>query len=118
MKEDKEQTKSCGDVSLEALAARSHEETLTAHEGPMGDEYPTPEQVMVRHAVKYLTDKQRAVWEYWNFDKLTQDEIAKKMRITRQAVAKHIKAAEKRITKWCQSNLGAYNLIKQEMEKE
>lgn len=114
----KERIKSCGDVSLEALAAQSHEETLTAHEGPTGDEYPTPEQVMVRYAIKYLTPKQRAIWEYHIFDKLTQDEIAEKMRITQQAVAKHIKAAERRITKYCKSNLGAYQLIKKEMEKE
>lgn len=81
------------------------------------NEHPTPEQLLVRQAVKYLTPKQRVIWEYYNYDRLTQDEIAVKLRITQPVVAKHIKATEKRIVKWVKSNMAAYNLIKAEMER-
>ena len=79
-----------------------------------GSEHPSVEQMFIRQAIKYLTPKQRAVWEYYNYDQLTQDEIAEKLSITHQGVAKHIKAIEKRISKWCKSNMGAYELLKKD----
>lgn len=99
-------------VSLERLSPdHAFQEPVAAQK------HPSPEQLLVREAAKYLTAKQKRVWELYNYDKLTQDEIGAKLGITHQGVAKHIKAIEKRIAKWVKSNIAAYNLIKEEMEK-
>ena len=74
--------------------------------------HPSPEQMLLREAVKYLTPKQKRVWELYNFDKLTQDEIAQKLGVRQQTVQESIKAIEARITKWVASNMGAYELLK------
>jgi len=92
-------------------------------EWPNGDEVaeneqPTVEQMFIRQAVKYLTPKQRAIWEYWNYDRLTQDEIAEKLNMKQQNVSNSIKAIEKRIAKWCKSNEASYRLLKNEFGKE
>jgi len=76
-----------------------------------GSKHPTVEQMFLRQAIKYLTPKQRAIWEYYNYDRLTQDDIAEKLHISQQAVAKHIKAIEKRIAKYCKDNKGAYDVL-------
>lgn len=80
-------------------------------------QHPSPEQSLLREAVKRLTPKQRRVWELYNFDRLTQDEIAKRLKISQPVVAKHIKACEKKITKWIQNNMGAYKLLKSDFER-
>jgi RNA polymerase sigma factor (sigma-70 family) len=77
-------------------------------------EHPTIEQMFMRQAVKYLTPKQKQVWELHNFDRLTQDEIGTKLGISHQAVCKHIRACEARITKYCRDNQGAYEVLKAE----
>lgn len=79
--------------------------------------HPTPEQLLIREAAKCLTTKQKTVWELYNFDRYTQDEIAKKLGISQPVVAKHIKSIENRIKRWVKGNLAAYNLIKREMER-
>ena len=79
-----------------------------------GRMHPTPEQLLIREAVKRLTIKQTVVWEYYSYDRFTQDEIAKKLGITQQGVAHHIKRIEARITKWVASNAGTYALLKQD----
>lgn len=115
MKQEKTRAKNTRDVSLELIP----ENRLPA-ERPYDEnsECPSAEQAMLRQAARHLTSKQRQVWDLYNYDKLTQDEIGVKLGITHQGVAKHIKAIEKRVAKWCKSNMAAYNLIKQEMEKE
>jgi len=75
-------------------------------------EHPSPEQLLIRQAIKYLTPKQQMVWELWNYDKLTQDEIAEKLDKDQSTIARTIKACEKRIAKWVKNNMGAYNLLK------
>lgn len=99
-------------VSLESLSPTSH--LLIVKEGPTGAEHPSVEQMFIRQAVKYLTPKQRAIWEYHNYDRLTQDEIAFKMRMKQQNVSRAIKAIERRIAKYCKDNKGAYLLLKTE----
>jgi RNA polymerase sigma factor (sigma-70 family) len=83
-----------------------------------GEKYPTPEQMLVRQATKYLTPKQKKVWEFHNFDRLTQDEIALKLGINQSTVARTIKACENRIAKYCRDNYGAYELLKRDYENE
>ena len=99
-------------VSLESL------ENYPAPEYDENREHPSVEEMFIRQAVKYLTPKQRAVWEYHNYDRLTQDEIAEKLHISQPVVAKHIKAIEKRIAKWCKSNEGAYKMLKAEYRQK
>lgn len=109
---------SCGDVSFDGLEIDSDKlRSLKAKEYDKSSEHPTPEMLLIREAVKYLTPKQRAVWEYHSYDKLTQDEIAKKLKISQQMVAQHVAAAERRIAKWCKSNMGAYELLKSDFER-
>lgn len=91
-------------------------ENVPAPEQDLGLRHPTPEMLLIREAVKYLTPKQRKVWEYHTYDRLTQDEIAHKLKISQPMVAQHIQAAEKRIVKWCKSNMGAYKLLKTDLE--
>lgn len=81
-------------------------------------EHPTPEQVILREATKYLTREQRAIWEYHNYDQLTHEQIAEKLGVSHQNITKRIKVIEKKITKWVQSNMTAYNLIKENTKKE
>jgi len=87
-------------ISLDAF----EHEFLMQKETDVNVKHPSPEQLLIRQATKYLTAKQRVVWELHNFDKLTQDEIASKLKISQQAVAKHIKACEVRIVKWVKNN--------------
>lgn len=87
-------------------------DTLEAPEYDEGREHPTPEQLLMRQAAKYLTPKQKKVWEMHNYDRLTQEEIATKMGISQSMVSQHIKAIEARIAKWCKANMGAYELLK------
>ena len=78
-------------------------------------EHPTPEQLLLREALNVLSDKQRDIWELWNYDKLTQDEIAKKVKMHQPHVAREIKKIEAMIAKWVKSNIGAYKLLKSDL---
>jgi RNA polymerase sigma factor (sigma-70 family) len=81
-------------------------------------ENATYEQLMIRQALKRLTTKQVQVWELWNYEKLTQDEIAEKLKISQPVVAKHIKAIEKKIVKYCQSHMQAYEAMKETEQRQ
>ncbi len=109
---------SCGDISLDMERGDPLEEAIPAKEYDKNSEHPTPEQLLIREAIKWLTPKQRKVWEYHNYDRLTQDEIAKKLGIAQQVVGRHIKACESRIAKWVRSNMGAYNLLKSDLGEQ
>ena len=107
---------SCGNVSLDGLDIDSDKlRSLRAKEYDKSSEHPTPEMLLIREAVKYLTPKQREAWEYANYDKLTEDQIAKKLKISRDSAHDRLEGAQKRIIKWCKSNMGAYNLLKQDL---
>ena len=111
---------SCGDVSLDAGDQESESilSKLEAKEYDSSSEHPTPEQLLVREAVKFLTPKQKKVWELYNYDRLTQDEIAKKLGVRQQTIQESIKGIEHRIAKWVKSNMGAYNLLKKEYSED
>ncbi len=81
-------------------------------------ERATTEQIMVRQAIKYLTPIQRRVWELYNYDRLTQDEIAKRLGKKRTTIETQIRQCEARIVKWCTANMEAYKLIKKEAEND
>lgn len=113
---------SCGHVSYDGMAIDPSKNRLLSYTEHDGDEdinkHPSVEEMFIRQAIKFLTPKQRAIWEYYNYDRLTQDEIATKMRMGQANVAHSIKAIERRITKWCQSNAGAYQLLKAEYKEK
>lgn len=98
------------------LSSRSWNK-IEAYEYDPASEHSAPEVLLLREAVKYLTPKQRKVWEYHAYDKLTQDEIAQKVQTSRQMVQQHLQAAERRIAKWCKSNMGAYKLMQSSLEE-
>ncbi len=75
--------------------------------------HPSPEQLLLREALKRFTPKQKKIWEFHNYDRLTQDEIALKMKTSRQVIARHIKACEKKITKYVSMFKGFSNALNQ-----
>lgn len=79
--------------------------------------HPTPEQLLIHAAVRFLTPKQRKLWELVNYSQLPQDEIAKALGISQQAVSAGQKAIEKRISKWVKSNMGTYALLRGDYDK-
>ena len=77
--------------------------------------HPKPEELMLKQALKTLTKKQIHVWELYAYDRMTLEDIAKLKRVTKQAISKQIKTIEKRIATYIKSNMGAYNLLKEEL---
>lgn len=98
-------------VSIDAF-----EEEFFTEKSSVSEEHPTTEQLMLRQALKRLTVKQAEIWNLWNYDRMTQDEIATKLNIAQPVVAKHIKAIEKKITKYCQQRIEVYKLLKEQEE--
>jgi hypothetical protein len=80
--------------------------------------YPSPSEVFISEAVKHLTYKQKLIWEYTNYDKLTQDEIAKKMGISQPTVCGHLRAINRSIVKWCKSYKQTYKLLESQVKRE
>lgn len=78
-----------------------------------GVEHPTPEQLLLRMAVdKALMNKQKKVWEMYNYDRLTHAEIAKKLKVTPSAITQQIKTIEKQLAKWISLHSEVYNTLK------
>lgn len=87
---------------------------LMAEPNTHGAEHPSVEQLMMREAVsKALMNRQKRVWEMYNFDRLTHAEIAKKLKVTPSAVTQQIKTIEKRLHKWIALHSDVYHTIKE-----
>lgn len=80
-------------------------------------ENPTLEQLMLREAIKHLTPKQTKLWEMYNYDRFTQEEIASKLKIDRSRISRQISVIEEFIRNWCDSNMTAYELLKERLEE-
>ena len=108
---------SCADLSLDVPSKDGQflADDIPERAQDESRKHPSPEQLLIREAAKYLTVKQKRVWELWNFDKLTQDEIATKLKVSQPMIAQHIAAIERRIARWCKANLGAYKLLKSDL---
>lgn len=78
-------------------------------------EHPSIEDIFIQEAVKHLTAKQRAIWEYDRLDHMTQDEIALKVNISQPMVSKHLLAIEKRMYKWMKANKELFKTLKREL---
>jgi predicted DNA-binding protein YlxM (UPF0122 family) len=88
-----------------------------AEVGVGGAEHPSPEQLMLREAVsKALLNKQRRVWELFNYDRLTHAEIAKKLHVTPSAITQQIRTIEKQLQRWIQEHKEVYQIIKESCE--
>lgn len=83
-------------------------------ENELAARHPTPEQFFLREASKTLTAAQKQVWELFNYDKLTQSELATQLNISQQAVSKALQAIEDKIKKYVKNNRATYKLIKRE----
>ena len=78
-----------------------------------GSIHPTPEQLLIREAVNNaLMNKQKRVWEMYNYDRLTHAEIAKKLKVTPSAITQQLKTIDKRLTKWVREHQDVYDVIK------
>ncbi len=76
-----------------------------------GAEHPTPEQLMIREAAKHLSPNRRKVWDMLNYDRMTHEEIAARLKISQQAVSSQVKTIEKQLTKWIQEHKEVYNML-------
>ena len=81
-------------------------------------EYPTLEEVMIRQAVKKLTEKQQLIWELYNYDRLTQDEMAEKLGVSRETVKSHVRSIERKIRRFCDEHKTVYAFLKEEIKRE
>ena len=78
-----------------------------------GAEHPTPEQLLFRMAVeKALMRDQAKIWEYYNYDRLTATEIAKKFGVDKSVMARRIKTIEKQLAKWIKEHKEVYEALK------
>lgn len=91
-------------------------ENIEASTYDNSSEHPTPEQLLVREALKTLTPKQTKVWQWFAYDRLTHKEIALNLGISRQAVTQMIEKIEYKVQKFCRQNRGAYMLLKLEQQ--
>lgn len=67
-----------------------------------GDAHPTPQQLLLRMAVdKALNPKQKRIWEYYNYDRLTTVEIGKLVGLDQSTISRNIKVIEKKLSRWC-----------------
>lgn len=101
---------------MEQYTLRDHTDDMAAKEYDSACEHPTIEQLFMREAIKHLTPKQKVIWDYHNFDKLTLQAIGKKVGISHQAVARHIEAAKTKIKKWMRMNKVVYELLKSQQK--
>ena len=90
---------------------------LIAEPNTHGAVHPSVEQLMMREAVsRALMNRQKRVWEMYNFDRMTHAEIAKKLKVTPSAITQQIKTIEKQLTKWIQEHKEVYQIIKESCE--
>ena|ERR1700693_2331740 len=73
------------------------------------EQHPIPEMMLLREAIaKGLTHKQRELWYMYAYNKLTQEEIAKKLNVSQPAINQRIKTAEKAIVRYCKKHKNKY----------
>lgn len=76
--------------------------------------HPSPEMMLIREAIaKALNNDQREIWEMHAYDKLFDIEIAKKLKVTQQAISKRLKVIEHKIIQYCQDHRQAYAALKE-----
>jgi predicted DNA-binding protein YlxM (UPF0122 family) len=76
--------------------------------------HPKPEELLLRMAVeKGLMNRQRKVWEWYNYDRLSIVEIAKKLGITKQSAGEQIETIEKQLAKWVKEHSEVYEALKE-----
>lgn len=96
------------------IRAKGENADMFAEYLAFSQKYPTPEQAFVRLAIeKALTPKQQKVWDWYNYDRLTTVEIAKKLKIDQSNASRQIKTIEKQIALWIESHKQAYDVIKE-----
>lgn len=76
------------------------------------NKHPSPEQLLMRMAIeKALNKKQRTIWDYYNYDRLSTVEIARKLNLDQSTISRNIKVIERRIIKWVKGNVEVYKAL-------
>lgn len=99
--------------NAESQTKRENPDIMRMEKYDKACEQPAPERLLLREAVKHLKLSQIKVWELWNYDRFTQVEIGKKLRITQQAVGQRIATIEKAIARYCKEHKEVYKAIKE-----
>ena len=75
--------------------------------------HPSPEMFLIREAIKKtLMRDQRELWEMYAYDKLLPAEIARKLKVSKQAIGQRLKVIEKKITVYCNEHKEVYDTMK------
>ena len=105
-KEDKIKNFSELDVYDEEGKRLPFEETITEEDNVFHDSGSSPsftngQRVLLRLALKTMTEKQRKVLVCLEYEGMSQEETAKKLNITQQAVNDRYQSALKKLRKFC-----------------
>lgn len=79
-----------------------------------GEMHPSPEMLLIRIAVdKALFNDQRELWCMHAYDKLTNAEIARKLKVSKQSIGQRLKVVEKKIEAYCKEHWEVYETLKE-----
>src|ERR1700690_4676551 len=74
--------------------------------------HPSPEEALLKMAIeKALNKRQREVWELYAYDRLTFEELGKKLKINRSSALRRIQTIEKKLKKYCLEHKKVYDAI-------
>jgi len=83
------------------------------------NEHPTPAQLLFRMAVDHaLMRDQKKIWQWHNYDKLTDTEIAKKLKVSRSAITQRLKVIKGLLIKYCREHMETYKVLKDAEDSE
>lgn len=84
------------------------------YEEQEAETHPSPEMLLIRIAIeKALMNDQRKLWYMHAYDKMRDAEIARKLKISKQAVGQRIKVIEKKIKLYCKEHWEVYKTLKE-----
>ena len=90
-----------GNGNFIPLQERITEEQNVFHDSGIKSDFTDGQRVIFKLALKRLTEKQRQVLDYLEYDGMSERVTAKKLNISQQVVHKHYKAALKKLKKLC-----------------
>lgn len=90
-------------------------ENIPENEYDEHSEHPTPSQLLLRLAIENtLTGKQKRVWSYYNYDRMSLTDIALKLKVSKQAVNQQIKVIENKLKTFCEDHKKVHKLLTRE----
>jgi predicted DNA-binding protein YlxM (UPF0122 family) len=77
--------------------------------------HPTASQLLLRLAIdNTLTYKQKRVWNYYNYDRMSLTDIGLKMNVSKQAIDQQIKVIENRLKTFCDEHKKVHKILTRE----